>query len=105
MTGLADGCARVGARVGARSCGSEEVAAAGCAAGVTGAMIQFTGTEWDEFGRLVAAVGLMAMLAYLLPAMMSLSPQWERRTQFAAIGLLTAALVLAAIASVAWVLR
>jgi hypothetical protein len=68
-------------------------------------MIQFTGTEWDEFGRLVAAVGLLAMLAYLLPAMVALSPQWAWRAQIAAIVLLTAALVLAAIASVAWFLR
>jgi hypothetical protein len=68
-------------------------------------MILFTGTEWDEFGRLVAAVGLVAMLAYLLPAMVSLSPPWARRTQLAAIILLSVALVLAAIASAAWFLR
>jgi hypothetical protein len=68
-------------------------------------MVTFTGTEWDEFGRLVAAIGLMAMLAYLLPAMMSLAPQWERRMNVAAIALLTVALVLAAIASIAWFLR
>jgi hypothetical protein len=47
----------------------------------------------------------MAMLAYLLPAVMSLAPRWERRMNIAAIGLLTAALILAAIASVAWFLR
>jgi hypothetical protein len=68
-------------------------------------MVTFTGTEWDEFGRLVVAIGLMAMLAYLLPAMMSLAPQWERRMNVAAIALLTVALVLAAIASIAWFLR
>lgn len=68
-------------------------------------MFQLVGTEWDELGRLVAAVGLMAMLAYLLPAVMSLAPRWERRMNIAAIGLLTAALILAAIASVAWFLR
>jgi hypothetical protein len=28
-------------------------------------------TDWDDFGRLVMDVGLVAMLAYLLPAMMS----------------------------------
>ena len=63
------------------------------------------GTDWDEFGRLVAAAGLLAMIAYLLPAMLALSPQWERRTQIAAIALLTLALVLAGIATVAWFLR
>ena len=68
-------------------------------------MIQLFGTEWDEFGRLVAAIGLMAMLAYLVPAMVSMAPQWERRMNIAAIGLLTAALILAAIASLAWFLR
>jgi len=68
-------------------------------------MSQLPGADWDEFGRLVAAVGLMAMVAYLLPAMMSLSPQWERRTQIAAIALLAVALVLAGIATVAWWLQ
>jgi hypothetical protein len=68
-------------------------------------MIQLTGTDWDDFGRMVMAVGLVAMLAYLLPAMMSLSPQWERRTQIAAIAFLVIALILAAIATVAWFLQ
>ena len=68
-------------------------------------MVELPGADWDEFGRLVAAVGLMAMVAYLLPAMMSLSPQWERRTQIAAIALLAVALVLAGIATVAWWLQ
>ena len=68
-------------------------------------MIQLGGTEWDEFGGLVAAAGLAAMLAYLLPAMISLSPQWERLTRIAAIALLTVALLLASIATVVWFLR
>lgn len=68
-------------------------------------MVQLTGTDWDEFGRLVAAVGLMAMVAYLLPAMMSLSPQWERRTRIAAIAFLAVALILAVLATVAWWLQ
>jgi hypothetical protein len=67
-------------------------------------MVELTG-EWDAFGRLVAALGLMAMVAYLVPAMIVLSPQWERRTQVAAIVLLVVALVVAVIASVAWFLR
>jgi hypothetical protein len=58
--------------------------------------------DWDDFGRLVMAVGLVAMLAYLLPTMMSLSPAWERRTRFAAIAFLAAALALAAMASALW---
>jgi hypothetical protein len=61
-------------------------------------------TDWDDFGRLVMAVGLVAMLAYLLPAMMSLSPAWERRTRVAAIVFLAVALALAAIASAIWFL-
>ena len=68
-------------------------------------MIYLTGTDWDEFGRLVMAVGAAAMVAYLLPGMMSLSPQWARRMQIAAIAFLTVALILAAIATVAWFLR
>ena len=67
-------------------------------------MIQLTGTDWDGFGRLVMAVGLVAMLAYLLPAMMTLSPQWERRMQIAAIAFLAVALILASIATLAWFL-
>lgn len=68
-------------------------------------MIYITGGEWDEFGRLVMAVGLIALLAYLAPGMMSLSPQWARRLQIVAIVSLTVAIVLAAIATVAWFLR
>ncbi|MPZ57548.1 MAG: hypothetical protein GEU91_13805 [Rhizobiales bacterium] len=68
-------------------------------------MILPTGSEWDEFGRLVMAVGLVAMLAYLVPGMMSLSPHWARRMQTAAIVLLCVALTLAAVATVAWFIR
>lgn len=68
-------------------------------------IIYLTGTEWDEFGRLVLAVGIVAMLAYLAPEMMSLSPKWARRMQIAAITFLTIALGLAAIATGAWFLR
>jgi hypothetical protein len=68
-------------------------------------MIFITGNEWDEFGRLVMAVGLVALLAYLAPGMMSLSPQWARRLQIVAIASLTVAIVLAVIATVAWFLR
>jgi len=68
-------------------------------------MIYMTGGEWDDFGRLVMAVGLVALLAYLAPGMMSLSPQWARWLQIVAIACLTVALVLAAIATVLWFLR
>jgi hypothetical protein len=68
-------------------------------------MIYITGNEWDEFGRLVMAVGLVALLAYLAPGMMSLSPRWARRLQITAIVSLTVAILLAAIATVAWFLR
>jgi Na+/glutamate symporter len=68
-------------------------------------MIFITGNEWDEFGRLVMAVGLVALLAYLAPGMMSLAPQWARRLQIVAIVSLTVAIVLAVIATVAWFLR
>jgi Na+/glutamate symporter len=68
-------------------------------------MIYITGGEWDDFGRLVMAVGLVALLAYLAPGMMSLSPQWARRLQIVAIVSLTVAIVLAVIATVAWFLR
>jgi len=63
------------------------------------------GTGWDEYGRLVMAVGMVAMLAYLLPAMVTMSPQWARRMQIGAIALLTIALVLALIATLVWLLR
>jgi hypothetical protein len=68
------------------------------------AMVYFTGSEWDDFGRLVMAVGFIAMLAYLAPGMMSLSPLWARRMQIAAIAFLCVALVLAGIGTVAWFL-
>lgn len=68
-------------------------------------MVYITGSEWDDFGRLVMAVGLVALVAYLVPGTMSLSPQWARRLQIAAIACLTIALVLAVIATAAWFLR
>ena len=68
-------------------------------------MIVITGNEWDDFGRLVMAVGLVALLAYLAPGMMSLSPEWARRLQIVAIATLTVAIVLAVIATIAWFLR
>jgi hypothetical protein len=68
-------------------------------------MINFTGSGWDDFGNLVTAIGLVALLAYLAPGMMSLSPMWARRLQIVAVACLTVALVLAVIASVAWHLR
>ena len=73
--------------------------------GATTTMIYITGGEWDDFGRLVMAVGLVALLAYLAPGMMSLSPQWARRLQIVAIVSLTVAIVLASVATVAWFLR
>ncbi len=65
-------------------------------------IVPFFGAEWDEFGRLVLAVGLMAMLAYLAPALTSFSPAWARRFQIAAITLLAVALLLAVVAAIAW---
>jgi hypothetical protein len=68
-------------------------------------MIVIPGSEWDDLGRLAMAVGLVAVLAYLAPGMMSVSPQWARRLQIVAIACLTVALVLAVIGSVAGFLR
>jgi hypothetical protein len=67
-------------------------------------MFYFTGTDWDEFGRLLMAVGLLAMVAYLAPGMMSLRPAWARRLQLAGLVLVLIALALAATAAVVWFL-
>jgi hypothetical protein len=68
-------------------------------------MIVIPGSEWDDLGRLAMAVGLVAILAYLAPGMMSVSPLWVRRLNVAAIACLAVALVLAVIGSVAGFLR
>lgn len=67
-------------------------------------MIVLTGTDWDALGRLVMAVGLAAMLAYLMPATMGLSQAWARRSRIFAGALLTTAMMLALFATVAWFL-
>ena len=59
-------------------------------------------SEWDDFGRLAMAVGLMALVAYLAPAALSLSPTWARRFELAAAALITLALLAAIIAFLAW---
>lgn len=68
-------------------------------------MIVLTGGDWDGLGQLVMAVGLVAMLAYLAPAMLSLSPQWRRRTRIAASLLIGLALIIAIVAAAIWFLR
>lgn len=68
-------------------------------------MIYFGSPDWDGFGRLVMAVGLAALLAYLAPGMIALTPSWRRRMQIAAGGLLAAALILALAAAVLWFSR
>ena len=60
---------------------------------------------WDDFGNLVMAVGLMALVAYLIPAALRLSPEWARRLQVATVVLITVALAMAIIASAVWLLR
>jgi hypothetical protein len=68
-------------------------------------MIFWTGGEWDDFGRLVAAVGVAAMLAYLLPGTMGLSRAWAQRVRILAATLLAIALILGLAATAAWFLR
>jgi hypothetical protein len=59
-------------------------------------------TDWDGFGRLLLAVGMVAMLAYLLPSMMVLPPPWNQRLRAGALLLALAALAVAVIATVLW---
>ena len=65
----------------------------------------FTDAGWDAFGQFVAAVGMMAMVAYLLPAVISLSPAAARRFEIATFGLIGIALLLALGATAVWFLR
>jgi len=59
----------------------------------------------DPYGQLLAVLTMMALLAYLAPGMMSLSPVWARRLQAAAIVFLGIALAVAVIATIAWFAR
>jgi hypothetical protein len=69
-------------------------------------MIVLTGGDgWGGLGQLVMAIGLAAMLAYLAPAMLSLSPEWRRRSRIAASLLLGVALIVAVAATIIWFLR
>ena len=65
-------------------------------------MVSLTGSDWDSVGQWAMAIGMVAMLAYLAPAMMALTPQWRRRWQVAAPALLGVALLIAVGASLAW---
>ena len=60
------------------------------------------GLDPDALGRFVAAFGLLAMVAYLLPGAMALSPAWAKRLELAMYGLLGIAGVFALLATVAW---
>lgn len=68
-------------------------------------MIVFAGGEWGGLGQVVLALGLIALLAYLAPATMSLSPAWRHRTQIAALALVGIAFIIAVIASLAWFMQ
>ena len=68
-------------------------------------MIYFGIPGWQGIGDWVFAVSLMAMLCYLAPGMMALSPLWRGRLRIAAIGLLAIALMIAIGASVMWFMR
>jgi hypothetical protein len=68
-------------------------------------MMMITGSGWDDLGRWVTAVSLVAMLAYLAPGTMRLGPQWRQRCRIAAMVLIGAALVLAIAATIMWFAR
>ena len=57
---------------------------------------------WDAFGRAVAAIGSLALLTYLLPSVVAVSPAWMRRLEIATYALIGTALVLALGATVVW---
>lgn len=61
--------------------------------------------DWNGLGQWVMALGLVALLAYLAPATLSLTPQWRRWSQIAAMALVGTALLIAVGASLAWFIR
>lgn len=61
--------------------------------------------DWDIFGRLVMAVGLVALLAYLAPGILPLSPVQRRYFEVATLALIGVALLLASGAALVWFLR
>jgi hypothetical protein len=56
----------------------------------------------DGYGQLLAVLMFAALLAYLAPSVVTLSPVWQYRLQLAAIVLLGAGIVIAVIATVLW---
>ena len=62
----------------------------------------FTDAGWDALGRFVAALGMMAIVVYLLPGVVALSPAWARRLEVLTFALIGVALLVAVGASVAW---
>jgi ABC-type cobalamin transport system permease subunit len=68
-------------------------------------MMMLTGNDWDGLGQLLMALGIIALLAYLAPATLRLTPEWRRRSQTAALVLVGIALIIAIGATVAWFMR
>ena len=63
-----------------------------------------TGAGWEAFGQFVAALGMMAMVVYLLPGVVALSPAWARRLEILTFALIGVAIILALGATVVWFL-
>jgi hypothetical protein len=61
-----------------------------------------TGSTWDAYGQLVGVLMFVAMLAYVAPGAMTLTPTAQRWSQILAGALLAIALLIAIGASIAW---
>lgn len=59
----------------------------------------------DAYGQLLAVLMMTALIAYLAPGVMRLSPVWARYFQMAAIGALSVAIGIAVIATIVWFAR
>ena len=60
------------------------------------------GTTWDNYGQLVMVLMFMAMIAYVAPGAMTLSPTARYWFQIAASSLLGIAIILAVAVSIVW---
>lgn len=65
-------------------------------------MFVVNSTAFDSLSQALTTIAVLAMLAYLAPATLSLSSQWRRRCQVAAIVLIAVALLLAVADTIVW---
>lgn len=68
-------------------------------------MFVFNSGAFDSLSQTLTTIAVLAMLAYLAPAMLPLSSVWVRRCRVAAVVLMAVGLLVAVAATIVWYVR